>query len=408
MKDEQAVSYMVAITPKIQPYAWGDDSFIPALLGKKSDGKPKAELWFGTHPGGESTLADSTPLGDFIRDHADDFLGRQQVNRQGKDVPFLLKVLAIAKPLSLQVHPTTEQAQKGYAEEVASHVDLPREQWNYKDDRQKAEVLYALTPVTAMCGFLSSAKIAENLRSMVPYQFPLLFPFLQENQKSDESTLVERFFTTLYTLETDQLKSLLEEFREQIGKLIKEENNDGMWLSPVQIAHDCLTLYPNDPGVLAPFFLNVVQMKPGETIFLEPRTLHAYVKGNAIELMTNSDNVVRGGLTHKKVNVPLLLKTLTFKPHTADLCPQIPDATDKTNVFAPTDDFLLSVFKRGVYEVNQRKSIEFLLCTEGNAVMTSLHQTVSLGKGECIVVAASLPDYHLEVDGTVFSASVPG
>jgi mannose-6-phosphate isomerase len=124
--------------------------------------------------------------------------------------------------------------------------------------------------------------------------------------------------------------------------------------------------------------------------------------------MTNSDNVVRGGLTHKKVNVPLLLKTLTFKPHTADLCPQIPDATDKTNVFAPTDDFLLSVFKRGVYEVNQRKSIEFLLCTEGNAVMTSLHQTVSLGKGECIVVAASLPDYHLEVDGTVFSASVPG
>lgn len=399
---------MVAITPKVQPYAWGDDSFIPSLQGKKSDGKPKAELWFGTHPGGESTLADGTPLGDFIRDHAHEFLGKEQVKRYGNDLPFLLKVLAIAKPLSLQVHPTTEQAKRGYADEVVSHVDLPREQWNYKDDRQKAEVLYALTPVTAMCGFLSSARIAENLRLVLPYQFPLLFPFLQDGEESDESILVERFFTTLYTLGTPQLKDLLEEFSEQIGKMVQEEAADGQWLTPVQIAHDCLSSYPDDPGVLSPFFLNVVHMKPMDAIFLEPRTLHAYVKGCGIELMTNSDNVLRGGLTHKKVNVPELIKTLVFRPQTADLCPQIPDASDKTNVLAPTDDFLLSVFNRGIYEVEKRKSIEFLFCTEGEAKITSLQQTVKMVKGECIVVASVVPAYHLEVDGTVFSATVPG
>lgn len=408
MKDDVALSYVVAITPKVQPYAWGDDSFIPALQGKESDGKPKAELWFGTHPGGEATLPDGTPLGDFIRDHAAQFLGKEQVKRYGKDVPFLLKVLAIAKPLSLQVHPTTEQAQKGYEEEVTSHVDMPREQWNYKDDRQKAEVLYALTPVTAMCGFLPVAQIVENLRRVVPHQFPLLFPFLQNGKESDGGVLVEQFFTKLYTLEKKQLLELLEEFREQIDVLIKEEIAEEQWLSPVQIAYDCLASYPEDPGVLAPLFLNVLHMKPGDAIFLEPRTLHAYVKGCGIELMSNSDNVLRGGLTNKKVNVPELLKTLMFKPRQTDLCPQIPDASDKINVLAPTDDFLLGVFKRGVYEVEQRCSIEFLFCTEGEAEVTYSQRTVKMQRGECVVVAYAVPTYHLEVDGIVFSASVPG
>lgn len=400
---------MVAITPIVQPYPWGDEHFIPSLLGKEPDGKPKAELWFGTHPGGEAKLLDGEPLGDFIRNHAAHYLGDSLSEREEKDVPFLLKVLAIAKPLSLQVHPSTEQARKGYAEEVATHVDLPRDQWNYKDDRQKAEVLYALTPVTAMCGFLPLADIIENLRKVVPYQFPLLFPFLQAWETSDETELIERFFTTLYTMEKETLSVLLEEYRQHIVEMVKSEKyEDDSWLSPAQIASDCLETYPDDPGVFSPFFLHVTQLHPGEAIFLEPRTLHAYVKGHGIELMTNSDNVLRAGLTHKLVNVPELIKTLVFKPHLPDLCPQIPAPSNRMNVLAPTDDFLLGTFTSGAYDVNQRYSIEFLFCTEGKASISGDGSSMKLGKGECIVIAASMESYHLEVDGTVFSASVPG
>ena len=400
---------MVKITPKIQQYPWGDDSFIPSLLGKQPDGNPQAELWFGTHPGGESALPDSEPLGDFLRDHDKDFLGEEQVKRHGKELPFLLKVLAIAQPLSLQVHPSAEQALQGYTEELPRHVDIPRDQWNYKDDRQKAEVLYALTPVTAMCGFLPIPKLSENLMRLLPYQFPLVFPFLQEPGEEDEAQLLQRFFTTLYTLEQEQRKLLLTEFKENLENL--DENSltaDGNWLTPSGIARLCLQSYPDDPGVFAPFFLHVLHLKPGEAVYLEPRTLHAYVRGHGIELMSNSDNVLRGGLTNKKVDVPELLKTLVFKAHNSGLCPQIRDTNDRLNILAPTDDFLLGVYERGAHYVCNRFSIEFLLCTEGTAEIAQGDHIHKLAQGECLVVAASVDSYRITVKGKVFSASVPG
>lgn len=404
MSDLTASMDMVPITPKVQQYEWGDIAFIPSLLGRDPDGKPKAELWFGTHPNGEATLSDGEPLGDFLTDHAQQFFSDEHVERFGKDLPFLLKVLAIAKPLSLQVHPSSEQAQKGYAAEIPSHVDTPRDQWNYKDDRQKAEVLYALTPVTAMCGFLPLANIIRNMEALIPNHVQLFFP--PEAKEKDEAAAIERFFTLLYTMEKGQLISLLEEYRNNLPS-IRDEACEG-WLSPNQIALDCLETYPGDPGVLAPFFLNVVHMKPGEAIFLEPRTLHAYVKGNGIELMTNSDNVLRGGLTNKLVNVPELLKTLTFKAHPADLCPQLRDASGRLNVLAPTGDFLLGVHDDGQYDITGRNSVELLFCTEGKVDIVADTGKLSLKGGECAVVATHLSSYHLDVQGTLFSASVPG
>jgi len=400
---------MVKITPKVQPYPWGDDSFIPSLLGKESDGKPQAELWFGTHPGGESALPDSEPLGDFLRDHDKTFLGEEQVKRHGKELPFLLKVLAIAQPLSLQVHPSAEQALHGYTEELPRHVDIPQDQWNYKDGRQKAEVLYALTPVTAMCGFLPIPKLSANLMRLLPYQFPLVFPFLQEPGEEDETQLLQRFFTTLYTLEQEQRELLLAEFKENLEVLQEDSYTvDGKWLTPAGIARLCLESYPDDLGVFAPFFLQVLHLEEGEAVYLEPRTLHAYVRGHGVELMSNSDNVLRGGLTNKKVDVPELLKTLAFKAHNAGLCPQIRDTNNRLNILAPTDDFLLGVYERGTYHVDNRFSIEFLLCSEGTAEIVKDNQTHKLAQGECLVVASSVESYRITVKGKVFSASVPG
>lgn len=402
----EPTGYMVPIVPKVQHYPWGDDSFIPSLLGKQADGKPWAELWFGTHPGGESKLPDGTPLGDFLRDHAEAYLGEASIKRHGKDIPFLLKVLAIAEPLSLQVHPSASQAQRGYAEEVSSHIDMPRDQWNYKDDRQKAEVLYALTPVTAMCGFLPIDRIRENLLRFVPYQIPLLFPFLQEPAGEPDDILLQRFFLTLYTLEAAQSALLLGELQENLASVVGEEENE--WLSPVAIARQCLALYPDDVGVFAPFFLNVMHLSPGDAMYLEPRTLHAYVKGNGIELMTNSDNVLRGGLTNKKVDVPELLKILAFRVHEPVLCPKVRDTDNRINMLAPTDDFILGLFDQGSSYIRRRQSIEFLFCAEGSAQIFHDARTEAIHAGECLAVGAAIGSYRVEVHGTLFSASVPG
>ncbi|MDY0372184.1 MAG: mannose-6-phosphate isomerase, class I [Sphaerochaetaceae bacterium] len=398
---------IVPIVPKVQKYSWGDDSYIPSLLKKAPDGEPWAELWFGTHPGGESTLDDGTPLGDFLREQAVTFLGEDLINHYGKDLPFLLKVLSIAQPLSLQVHPSALQAEEGYAREVAQHIEIPREQWNYKDNKQKAEVLYALTPITAMCGFLPIEQLIENFSHLLPSQFPLIFPYLQ-NPSAPEEELLEQFFTTLYSMDIGTRKMMVAEYGERLTSVGgPSETSDGLWLTRSGIARKCLELYPDDLGVFAPYFMHILHLKPTEAIFLPPRTLHAYIKGHGIELMTNSDNVLRGGLTPKKIDVPELLKILTFDSRGGQICPQVYDVYGCKNILAPTSDFLLGVCNSGSYFVQERKSIEFLFCIEGNGEIVFNNNSIKIGQGECVVVAAAVEHYRLTVQGTVFRATVP-
>lgn len=401
---------MVRLTPKIQPYPWGDATFIPSLLGIKPTGTPCAELWFGTHPGGESTVGgpDGEPLGVFLAAHAEDYLGEAHLHRYGPDLPFLLKVLAIQRPLSLQVHPSREQARRGYKRELPLHKSLPFEQWNYKDDRRKAEVLYALTPVTAMCGFRPVNQLVESLSRLTPRRSPAIFPFLSGDGGMDDGHVIERFFTVLYTLERRERESLIGELATSLEtEMSPSVSEDGLWLTPEGIARSCMSTYPDDPGLFAPFFLNVIHLEPGQAIYLEPRTLHAYVKGHGVELMTNSDNVLRGGLTRKKVDISELLSTVSFKIHDGGTCPQVRDVSNRLNVLAPTEDFLLGVFDHGSYYVRNRASVELLFCTSGSAELAAQGGSKVLSQGECLLVAASIESYQLTVRGTVFSASLP-
>jgi len=398
---------IVPIFPKVQKYEWGDDSFIPTMLGKTPDGEPWAELWLGTHPGGESTLDDGMPLGDFLREHATTFLGDRLISSYGKDLPFLLKVLSIAQPLSLQVHPSAEQAEKGYELEVPKHIEIPRDQWNYKDNRQKAEVLYALTPITAMCGFLPIKQIIKNFSHLIPHQYSIVFPFLQDSLLTEEE-LLEKFFTTLYSMDIGTRRLMVKEYEKHLASVGgPSETEDGAWLTEAGIARRCLELHPDDLGVFSPYFMHVFHLKPNDAIFLEPRTLHAYVQGHGIELMTNSDNVLRGGLTTKKVDGPELLKTLMFNSRRAQFCPQVYDAYGCKNVLAPTSDFLLGVFGNGSYFVQERKSIELLFCTDGSGEIVFDNNLIKIKQGECVVVGAAVENYRLTVQGTIFSATVP-
>ncbi len=409
---------IVKIKPTIQNYAWGNRTFIPALLGIPSTQEPCAELWFGTHKGGESTLSDSpsTLLGDYLFANATSFYGEAHISRFGKDLPLLLKVLAIEKPLSIQCHPNREQAQKGYTAELLLHETLKRDQWNYKDPEQKAEVLYALTPVTALCGFRPLADLVRYLQDLVPYQYPLVFPFLvldapkaiEEKDEGLQNHLLERFFSTLYRLDASSLRAMIEELTDSLAqKNYDRETNCGSFLTPYGITMASLDEYPHDPGLFAPFFLNVVHLLPNEAIFLEPGTLHAYVRGDGIELMSNSDNVLRGGLTHKKVDVQELLAILSIRPLQPAKCPQVRDSYNRLDILTPTEEFMLSCLTNGSYYIRERKSIELLFCVEGNATIGYEGKQMLIEAGECCVVPSSVASYRATVEGRVFCAGVP-
>jgi len=385
---------LVKIVPVIKKYEWGDEFFIPSLLGLSPDGEPQAELWFATHPNGEATLPDKTPLSSFLKERGESFLGEQVVEGWGRDLPFLLKVLSIAQPLSLQVHPSTSQAQAGWAKEAPLRGVGPEEELNYKDPRQKEEVIYPLTPMTALYGFLPIEKIRENFKIIFPSMF-------QENLFSS----TEHFFKTLYTFEEPLKGELLQIYKQYVaesGDYVK-----GEWLTREGVARQCLELYPHDIGTLAPYFMNVLNLKEGEAIYLSPGTLHAYVKGAGIELMSNSDNVLRGGLTPKRVDLDELFFLLNFESDTGTKAPQEVDHSGCLNVITPASDFMLGLFKKGSYAVEGEAVVELLFCSEGEALLTHAGEAAKIKRGECLVVSASLSTYKLEVKGCLFRATLP-
>ena len=245
----------------IQHYAWGDPDFIPKLLGVASRGQPWAELWLGTHPNGPTLLEDGSPLSDLT----------------GK-LPYLVKVLSAGEPLSLQAHPTTEQAIEGHASGV------------FADDQAKPELLVALTEFEALCGFRPYGSTIDYLRRLGAEQFA---DFVQERGEDSLADLYRGAFDATATV--TGLKS------------IDDRQARWAWTLGEKYGH-------NDPSVAATLLLNYLTLQPGQALHLTAGNLHAYLRGSGIELMNASDNVVRGGLTLKEVNVDLLLEVVDPAP----------------------------------------------------------------------------------------------
>jgi len=400
---------IVKIKAQVKEYDWGNSSFIPTLLDQKPDGKPKAELWMGTHPSGES-LIDGTnqKLSEFLLEDPLHWFGQDHLDWFGPELPLLLKVLAIESPLSIQCHPSEFQAREGWESEKAFRTRFPKELWNYKDPNRKAEILYALTPVTAMCAFRPLQKILPILKALIPVGYASHFSEIDEDSDSPDKELA-LLFETLYTMRKEVLIPLIKEY---IASLREREDlpfssADGLYLESKGIALTCYEMYPEDPGLFCPFLLNVKHLSEGEALYLEPRTLHAYVLGNGIELMSSSDNVLRGGLTNKKVDVQELLKILEITGKEVEPVLMLVGKSGRKHLLTPTEEFHLMVCPTGSYHIHDRKSIELLFCTDGKATLTKGKDKVVIAKGECYVVAAALSEYQLEVDGTIFIADVP-
>ena len=382
----------------IKEYDWGSLDFLPSLFKYKSNGKPQAEAWFGTHPSGEAVLEDGTLLSELIKSNPEKYLGKICIDRLGDKLPLLLKVLAIRTPLSIQCHPTREQAKAGFAKEAPLREKgvLPKD-LNYQDDNQKAEVLYALTPVTAMCGFRSFEAINYNLKKLIPSSFESYF---------ESSKDIADLFYRLYTLDIDSLKGVIDEFLANVEKSEEESTINGSYLTARGIVENVYPLYGVDPGVLMPYLLNVIHLRPGEAVYLKPTVLHAYVKGNGVELMSLSDNVLRGGLTHKKVDVPELISVMTKSASSPNICKKSTDRFLRERIETPTDDFNLLVLKSGSYDINEAVP-SLILCTDGVARVGTSNDHIELKEGECCFVPSCDEEYHVRVNGKVFQAVVP-
>ena len=357
----------------VKDYAWGNKDFLPSLLGYKVSDKPQAEYWMGTHPSGEA-VTEGKNLSDVI----------------GRRLPFLFKVLAIDSPLSLQCHPNKIQAKEGWKKE--EELRVKGEPYNYQDDNEKAEVLCALTPVTALCGFKTFEDASKALNEYIP---------LSVKRYLDEKKDIKDLFLSLFGLAQDDKEYVLAELKENIEKKGKEKN-EGEYYTTEGVISTVLKKYPGDIGCVFPLMMNVVHVAPGEALYLEPDTLHAYVKGNGMELMTASDNVLRGGLTPKRIDLKELSSLLYFGP-------SFPINVEKRekdgiiNYLTPSPDFMLSRMDEGEYLIPS--SLDAVVIVEkGRAEVRENEDVIELEKGEvCFIEKGGTAS--ISVSGTLYMAS---
>ncbi|MEU9256622.1 mannose-6-phosphate isomerase, class I [Streptomyces sp. NPDC048270] len=383
---------MDRLTNTIRPYAWGSTTAIPHLLGAEPTGEPQAEMWMGAHPGAPSRIdrgAGEQALSDVIAADPEGELGAATVARFGPRLPFLLKVLAAGAPLSLQVHPDLAQAKAGFEDEERRGIPIDAGHRNYKDPHHKPEMLCALTPFEGLCGFrppLHSAELLEGLGvgSLKPYADLL--------RAHPEDAALREVLTAVLTADREEMARTVAEAAAAAERL------GGPYAPYAHLVHD----YPGDPGVIAAMLLNHFRLQPGEAVFLGAGVPHAYIDGLGVELLANSDNVLRAGLTPKHVDVPELLKIVRFESGEPNVLR--PEGDGEEVYEAPIDEFRLSRFllaPGAATRVLPEDAVQILLCTAGSPRVGEL----SLTPGESVFVPAG-EKVELSGTGTVFRATV--
>lgn len=319
----------------VQHYAWGDCDFIPDLLGMANpDRKPFAELWIGAHPdlSAQAVIGHTrVPLDKLFSAIPEVLLGPETSRRYGGQLPFLMKILAAAQPLSIQVHPDKPQAEAGFMREDRLGMPLSSAQRNYRDGNHKPELLCALTDFYALKGFRPEAEIADQLAAI---------PEWHQLQARFHALGLKDFYHELMTLpqvEVDQLLTLLLARLRQQGSFPKHCRE--YWLLKADELYS--QAGQHDRGLFSLYLLNFICLRPGEAIFQSAGELHAYLEGVGVEVMANSNNVLRGGLTAKHVDVQALLEIVRFKGEQAEA--MLPKRQGFETVYpAPVEEFVLS------------------------------------------------------------------
>ncbi|TDC66050.1 mannose-6-phosphate isomerase, class I [Streptomyces hainanensis] len=315
----------------VRPYAWGSPTAIPTLLGTEPTGEPQAEMWMGAHPGAPSRVdrgAGPVSLADVVAADPEGELGAATVTAYGPRLPFLLKLLAADTPLSLQVHPDLPQAVAGFADEEARGVPVDAPHRNYRDANHKPELICALTPFDGLCGFRPPARTADLLDALGVDQ---LKPYADLLRAKPEGDALREVLTAVLTADPIAMTDTVLRTTEALAAGATAEH-----ASYAEMARH----YPGDPGVIAALLLNHVRLQPGEALYLGAGVPHAYLSGFGVEIMANSDNVLRCGLTPKHVDVPELLRVVRFEAGAPGVLR--PTGEPDQNYPAPIGEFRLS------------------------------------------------------------------
>ncbi|MGW2184039.1 mannose-6-phosphate isomerase, class I [Streptomyces sp. NPDC001732] len=391
---------MDRLSNTVRPYAWGSTTALPELLGVAPTGEPQAEMWMGAHPGAPSRLTRLTGTGeagpeqsltDVIAADPERELGRATVEKFGPRLPFLLKLLAAGAPLSLQVHPDLAQARRGYEDEERRAVPIDAPHRTYKDANHKPELICALTPFAGLCGFRDPAEAARTIAAL---DVDGLKPYVDLLGAHPEEAALREVLTAILGAEPTEMAEtvhLAAAAAERLG---------GAHAPYARIAHH----FPGDPGVIAAMLLNHVELKPGEALFLGAGVPHAYLDGLGVEIMANSDNVLRCGLTPKHIDVPELLRIVRFEATDPGVLRPEAAPSGEELYETPVDEFRLSRFdlSPGAAPVDlTRDAPQILLCTGG----APKAGTMDLAPGTSVFVPAG---ERVEVSGTgtLFRATV--
>jgi mannose-6-phosphate isomerase len=359
---------------KVRPYAWGSRTVIAELQGREVPAPhPEAELWMGAHPDDPSIVLDADGVEHTLLQLVDDDpvgqLGERCAKRWDNRLPFLLKVLAADEPMSMQVHPSLAQAQEGFAREEAMGLPRLAAHRNYPDPTAKPELVCALTEFHVLAGFRDAERTLDLLRGL---DAPGLLRYTDLLAAQPDASGLRALFTTWVTLPSSVLDELLPQVLDACVLHVKEHG-------PFDL--ECRTVlelgerYPGDPGVLAALLLNRLVLGPGEGVYLAPGTLHAYLRGTAVEIQANSDNILRGGLTPKHVDLPELLTVVDFGH---DDLPVLRGEHTKPNLLVYPTDAAEFELCRLEWAAGEQTPVELrhggpqvIICTDGACMLTT-------------------------------------
>ncbi|HEY0640484.1 MAG TPA: mannose-6-phosphate isomerase, class I [Pseudonocardiaceae bacterium] len=376
----------------VRPYAWGSRTAIAQLLGRPVPAPhPEAELWIGAHPTDPSMLVgdEERSLYDAVKEDPLGQIGEPCTDQFGPRLPFLLKVLAAEEPLSMQAHPSAEQARSGFAREQASGLPVDHPQRNYKDPDHKPELLCALTEFHALAGFRAVDATLELLHTLDVRQLAAYVELLNAQPDADG---LRALFTTWITLPQTALAQLVPYL---LNACVEHLRAHGPFSRECRTVLQLAELYPTDAGVLTSLLLNHLVLAPGEAIYLPAGNLHAYLHGTGVEIMANSDNVLRGGLTPKHVDVPELLRVLDFRSGDMPVLRGEPGAGREIEYRTPMPEFRLSRLDWAEGDTEPaplaQGAPQILLCVDGTAVVETADGALELPRGASAWLPAGDP-----------------
>jgi mannose-6-phosphate isomerase len=409
----EAPETMVRITGSPRRYDWGSLDRLPDFLGAEPDGRPLAEVWFGVHPEGPASLASGDDVDDrrtLLSDHivSDPMrtLGPDVVGRYGEQLPYLLKLIAPDRALSLQVHPDLDRARDGYLAEEAAGIPRGAFERNYPDSNHKPELVYALETFEAVCGFRAPRRALEVIADLDCE----VTDAMAESLRGDPSANgVRAVVENLLGADTRPTPDQVAAVAEACARRLESGRSPSPRID--RIVGKLANEHPGDPGIVVVLLLNPVTLQPGEAMFAPAGTVHAYLSGLAVEIMASSDNVLRAGLTSKHIDVPEVLETLDYvAAPPVRIAPE--HVSEAVAVFyAPVDDFELAVVTPAAAGEDGAlvpgRGPRVLLAIEGEVPVRIDGTTSTLARGEAAFVSGECGPVTAYGDGRFVQADVP-